>query len=97
MGKNNHRRTDRDRLDHILPQGYLDGFSDPRTAGQLSVFDLKREKWFESGTRGVAAQRGFYDYSPKGSPDQTADEAFKKLEGEFPLKRDELVANNFAN
>ena len=96
MAKNQIRRIDRDRLDHILPQGYLEGFSDPNVKGQLSVFDLKREKWFESGTARIGAQRAYYDYSPGANPDQTADEAFKKLEDDFPARRDELIESGFA-
>jgi hypothetical protein len=75
----------------------LDGFSDPNIVGQLSIFDLKREKWFESGTKRVAAQRGFYDYSPQGIPIKRLMRPSKDLEDEFPPKRDELLATNFAN
>lgn len=90
------RRKDRGRLDHILPQGYLDGFTNPSRSGELSVFDCKRRHWFETGTAGVGAVRGFYDYAPGSNPDQTADDAFKPLEDKFPVVRRDLVFSDFA-
>src|SRR5262249_6042850 len=47
------------RLDHLIPQGYLDGFTDPSTPGQIAVFDIGNQRWFESGTPRIAAIRGF--------------------------------------
>lgn len=87
----------RNRVDHYVPQGYLEGFTHPSGQGQLSVFDRHENRWFESGTAGVGAIKGFYDYTEGLEPDQTADEAFKKLETLFPLVRRELVASNFAD
>lgn len=87
----------RGRLDHLLPQGYLEGFTNPSTAGRLSVFSIERQRWFESTPRQVAAIKGFYDYSPGSAPDQTADQAFKEFEESFPNVRRELVANGFSN
>jgi hypothetical protein len=83
-------------LDHILPQGYLSGFTGYSNRGKLWVLDLKQRRWFESGTRNVGAVRGFYDYSPGSAPDQTADEAFARLEGQFPNVRRELVSGGFS-
>jgi hypothetical protein len=88
--------TARNRLDHILPRSYLDGFADPLKQGQLSVFDLRGRRWFEASTAKVGAERGYYDYSPGSMPDQTADEAFSGLESKFPVVRKELIANRFA-
>ena len=85
----------RNRRDHILPRGYLEGFTNPST-GQLSVFNIEQRSWFEAGTNSVAAARGFYDYSPDGAPDETADEAFKEFEEQFPVLRRELLAGNFS-
>jgi hypothetical protein len=85
----------RGRLDHLLPQGYLDGFTDPANPGQLCVYDVRRRRWFESGSARVAAIRGFYDYSPGSAPDETADQAFKTFEERFPNVRRELIAENF--
>src|SRR5579864_4094434 len=85
----------RNRLDHILPQGYLDGFTSP-TNGKLSVFDRQEQRWFESRPKKVGAEKGFYDYSPGSAPDQTADEAFAKLEEQFPNVRRELVSDGFS-
>lgn len=85
------------RLDHILPQGYLRGFTHPGYDGQLSVFDRGRGLWFESGTSRVAAIKGYYDYPPGSAPDQSADQAFKLLEDQFPVVREELVSSNFSS
>jgi hypothetical protein len=85
------------RLDHLLPQGYLDGFTDPSTPGQIAVFDIRTQRWFESGTPRVAAIRGFYDYSPGSEPDKTADEAFKEFEEKFPIIVRELVGKAFSS
>lgn len=84
----------RNRLDHIVPQGYLEGFIGPSGQGQLSVFDRQKNRWFESGTAAVGAIKGFYDYSEGSEPDQTADEAFKELEISFPRLRRDLVASD---
>lgn len=88
-------RVKRDRLDHILPKGYLDGFTDPFKRGQLSVFDRHKQQWFETGPAAVGARRGHYDYSLEAEADETADQAFAELEGSFPNVRKELVSSNF--
>src|SRR5450631_2943444 len=86
----------RGRRDHLLPQGYLEGFTNPSKPGTLSVFCIERQLWFESTPRQVAAIKGFYDYSPGSAPDQTADQAFKEFEDRFPNVRRDLVANGFS-
>jgi hypothetical protein len=68
-------QKDKNRKDHILPQGYLDGFTGMK--GLLQVFHIEERRWFPEGTAGVAWERGFYDYSDGVNPDQTADEAFR--------------------
>ena len=77
---------ERNRKDHILPQGYLDGFTGSN--GLLQVFHIKDRRWFQESTADVAWERGFYDYSSDANPDQTADEAFREYEGRFPALRD---------
>lgn len=85
---------DRNRNDHILPQGYLDGFTGPD--GFLQVYDVANQKWaFQSNTKNVSCERGFYDYSKDVNPDQTADQAFQEYEDFFPNLRRDLVATNF--
>jgi hypothetical protein len=84
------------RLDHLLPQGYLEGFINPSKPGKLSVFSIERQQWFESTPRRVAAIKGFYDYSPGSAPDQIADQDFKEFEDGFPNVRRGLVANGFS-
>ena len=96
MPRDSQGTAHRNRLDHVLPRGYLDGFTNPSNQGQLSVFDLQRNLWFETGTAVVGAAKGFYDYTPGSVPDQTADEAFAELEGGFPAVRSRLVAGGFS-
>jgi hypothetical protein len=84
------------RLDHLLPRGYLDGFTDPSTPGQIAVLDIRNQRWFESGAPRVAAIRGFYDYSAGSEPDKTADEAFKEFEEKFPIIVRELIGKAFS-
>jgi hypothetical protein len=86
----------RGRLDHLLPQGYLEGFTNPSNLGRLSVFSIERQQWFETIPRKVAAIKGFYDYTPGSAPDQTADQVFKEFEDRFPNVRRELIANGFS-
>jgi hypothetical protein len=86
----------RNRLDHILPRSYLEGFTNPSSQGQLSVFDRRGRCWFEASPTTAGAEKGFYDYSPGSTPDITADAAFSALESRFPVVRKELIASSFA-
>ena len=85
--------TPRGRLDHRLPQSFLDGFLG-QDATQLWIYDRERKRWFEAISGQVAAERGFYDYSLGSVPDQTADDAFQELESKFPTVRTELILTN---
>jgi hypothetical protein len=96
MPEDPHDTAERNRLDHVLPQGFLGGFTNPSNQGQVCVFDRQRQQWFDTGTAGVAAIRGFYDYPQGSEPDQTADRAFAGLEAKFPVVRRELVASGFS-
>src|SRR5437667_10239442 len=87
--------TPRGRLDHRLPQSFLDGFLD-QDATQLWIYDCERKRWFQAIPGQVAAERGFYDYSLGSVPDQTADDAFQELESKFPVVRTELITAKFA-
>lgn len=86
-------QKDRNRKDHLLPQGYLEGFTGPDRF--LEVFDIAEKKWFRSKPDRVAAIRGYFDYSPGAQPDETADQAFQEYEDKFPNLRRELIASNF--
>jgi hypothetical protein len=96
MPENIRDTTKRKRLDHVLPQGYLDGFTNPSNQGQVSVFDRQEKRWFDTGTAGIGAIRGFYDYAPGTQPDETADHAFARLEAKFPVVRRNLIQSGFA-
>jgi len=89
------KAPDRNRLDHILPRGYLEGFTIPSKEGRLWVFNIEQRRWFESSPGRVAATHSYYDYSEGSNPDATADEAFAEFENNFPTLRRDLVACNF--
>jgi uncharacterized protein DUF4238 len=84
----------KNRKDHILPQCYLDGFTN--SDGVLWVYHVAEKRWFPRKPQDVAWVRGFYDYSDGVTPDQTADDAFREHEGRYPEVRRELVASNFS-
>jgi hypothetical protein len=90
------KAQDRNRLDHILPRAYLEGFTIPSKEERLYTFNIEQRRWFETGTGNVAASHGFYDYSLNGQPDATADQAFKEFEDNFPPLRRDLLATNFS-
>jgi Protein of unknown function (DUF4238) len=75
----------RGRRDHIIPAAYLSGFCDSR--GLLQVCQIEKKRWFPQKPEGVGYKTGFYDYSEGVEPDQTADEAFREYEVEFPKIR----------
>lgn len=83
---------DRNRKDHLLPQGYLEGFTGQD--GFLEVYDIAQKRWFRSKPDGVAAIRGYFDYS-EAKPNETADETFQQYEDTFPNLRRELFSTNF--
>jgi hypothetical protein len=83
------------RKDHILPVGYLEGLTD--TQGLLQVFHIKEPKWFPKKPNGVGYKPGFYDDSEGVKPDQTADQAFREYEVQFPEVRREMIASNFSD
>jgi hypothetical protein len=88
----------RNRRDHILPKGYLTGFTDTgREDGRLYAINVDRQSWFTTSPASVASQRGYYDYSENASPDATADQAFEEFESKFPPLRRELVTSGFSD
>jgi hypothetical protein len=96
MPEDPHDAPKRNRSDHVLPQGYLDGFTSPSKQEQVCVFDRQQQRWFDTGTPGVGAITGFYDYPQGSEPDQTADQAFAGLETRFPVVRRQLVESGFS-
>ena len=76
-----------------MPRSYLDGFANDD--GQLSVFNCRAKSWFEAAPGKVGAEHGYYDYIADGVADQTADEAFNRLESGFPVIRKTLLTRGF--
>lgn len=83
----------RNRLDHIIPRSYLEGFANQ--GGRVSVFDSQSKRWFEAAPAKVGVERGYYDYSRDGVSGQSADEAFNRLESGFPAVRKQLIVGSF--
>jgi hypothetical protein len=92
----------RNRKDHWLPQGYLRGFVGPSRASRsrpLWCFFTHSQKWEEKSPSEIAYGEGFYDYAD-GTDYSTAthpDSAFARLEREFPVRREEMIANGFVD
>ena len=88
----------RGRRDHYLPQGYLRGFVDPARENEdkpLWKLDIASRQWAERSTKAVGFIDGFYDYAGEGPEVEqlpSADNAFSKLENEFPIVRDKLLS-----
>ena len=88
------------RRDHYVPQGYLRGFIHPQQENRpkpLWVLDVGRGKWSEKSPSQIGWKRGFYDYSGGTSPDATADDAFRRLENDFPVIRDRIREQGYAS
>ena len=84
------------RRDHYVPQAYLRGFIHPQRQDHprpLWVLDVNRRKWDEKSPSQIGWERGFYDYAPGSNPDATAEDAFRRLENDFPRIRDRLRTN----
>jgi hypothetical protein len=90
------------RKDHYIPQGYLRGFIDPSRAGlpkPLWCLDIPTNTWSPRSTSEVAQYRGFYDYAgAKAAIAELvpADNAFVRLENDYPGVRDAIVSSGFA-
>lgn len=91
----------RGRKDHWLPQGYLRGFIAPSRAQEdkpLWCFHRHAQVWEDLSTTEIAFGKGFYDYA--SGTDYSAvthpDSVFARLEREFPQRREQMVANQFA-
>jgi hypothetical protein len=92
----------RNRKDHWLPQCYLRGFIAPSRASRekpLHCFFKETQEWDEVSTAEIGYDKGFYDYAVRvdASAVTSPDSAFARLEREFPLQRDAMAANSFAN
>ena len=92
----------RNRKDHWLPQGYLRGFVGPSHEFQekpLSCFFKDTEQWEDVSASEIGYEVGFYDYAA-GTDHAAAknpDATFARMEREFPLRREEMIASDFTN
>lgn len=101
MSKQNRRTAGRGRKDHWLPQGYLRGFITPSRSQEqkpLSCFYRHQQKWKDVSPREIAFGRGYYDYADGTDYSVVShpDSIFARLEREFPIRRSELLANEFS-
>ncbi|MCY4637900.1 MAG: DUF4238 domain-containing protein [Acidobacteria bacterium] len=70
------------RRHHVVPQGYLAGFTDDGTpAGVLTVFDRVSESVFPAKPRNVATKRDFNRVDLDGLPPDAVEQALGELEG----------------
>lgn len=59
-------------------------------------FDIQHKKWSERSTKAVAYRTGLYDYAAgTGVNLESADNAFLRLENDFPSIRAQMVSTNF--
>ena len=54
------------------------------------MLNVERGTWSEKSPSEIGWERGFYDYSPGSSPDETADDVFRFLENNVPAIRDRI-------
>ena len=54
-------------------------------------------KWKRKSTAQIGHLRGFYDYPPDSKPDATADEAFQRLENDFPKARNAIRRDGYTS
>lgn len=87
------------RRDHFTPQGYLRGFIHPKRlkhSRPLWVFDVRRRRWSERAPKAIGFETGYYDYSADSPPDAIAEDAFVRMEDDFPSVRDRVRREGFA-
>jgi hypothetical protein len=88
------------RKDHVTPQGYLRGFVHPERIHlrhPLWVLDVRRGGWHERSPRQIGFERGYYDYAAGSQPDATAEDAFVRLENDFPRIREQIRRDGYAS
>jgi Protein of unknown function (DUF4238) len=91
------------RRDHYLPQGYMRGFIDPARENlpqPLWHLDIPYQRWSMRSTKQIGHDTGFYDYAgtaPELDSLESADDAFRELENDFPRIRGRLLAKHFRN
>jgi len=92
----------RGRKDHWLPQGYLKGFIAPsrsRNQKPLSCFYRHQQRWKSVSPKEIAFGKGYYDYADGTDYSVVThpDSVFARLEREFPIRRNEMMATHFAS
>jgi hypothetical protein len=88
------------RKDHYLPRGYLRGFIHPKRKNlhkPLWHYDVVSKVWKQYSPAQVGFKYGFYDPAPPSTELPVADEAFSRLEREYPPLIKELARDNFSN
>src|SRR5437773_1491037 len=76
---------------HTVPQLLLRGFTDLAT-GEICVYDKLTDKVFKTGTAGIAAEKGFYDYKTEDGM-LTIDPGLTRLEGDVLPILTRIVSN----
>ena len=102
MSQSRQAKAQHGRKDHWLPQGYLRGFIAPsRSQDQkpLSCFYRHQQKWKSVSPKEIAFGKGYYDYA-NGTDYSVVthpDSIFAHLEREFPIRRGEMMVDQFAS
>ena len=101
MSQSQRAKRLRGRKDHWLPQGYLRGFIAPSRAQEdkpLWCFQRHAQRWESLSTHEIAFGKGLYDYATGTDYSVVTypDSGFAGLEREFPQRREQMAADQFA-
>jgi len=86
------------RKDHFSPRGYLRGFVHPNRAGDqkpLWVLDVPTRRWNLRSPAEFGYIRGLYDYSDPSSRPDSAEDAFRRPENDFPTVRERIRSEGY--
>lgn len=81
-----------------MPQGYLRGFIDParkKNDRPLWCLNKLRNQWERKSPKQIGHVIGMYDFADDAIEAEHADVTFKRMEDEFPVLREALLARNF--
>lgn len=88
----------RGRKDHFSPRGYLRGFVHPNRADDekpLWVQDVSTRRWNLRSPAEFGYTRGLYDYSEPSSRPDSAEDAFRLPENDFPTVRERIRTEGY--